>query len=117
MVIARESVPRCIPWPPPSARLDDEQTTRIVAAVEKGTSRGPYSTQLTNTDRSLAPLLTGLGIPKPAMQRKVLTHLIDTGRVAKATWRPNGFGDKKLRGLRASNGLPYDVNWVEEEEP
>jgi hypothetical protein len=118
VVIAGEAVVRCIPWDPPSAQLDDEQTARIIAAVEKGTERGPYSSQFGNTDRSLAPVLEQFGITKLTLQKKVLKRLIDAGRVAKVKWRPRGFGaNKTLGGLRASNGLPYDVDWVEEEEP
>jgi hypothetical protein len=117
LVIGREAVVYCVPWPPPSARLDDDQAARIIAAVEKGTSQGPYSTQLSNTARSLAPVLTEIGIAKPALQRKVLTNLIDAGRIAKAKWRPKGEGEKTLTGLRSSAGLPYNHEWVEDDEP
>jgi hypothetical protein len=118
VAIGGEAVVRCVPWEPPSAHLDDEQTTQIVAAVEKGTKGGPYSSQLTNTDRSLAPVLDDLGITKPAMQRKALKNLIDTKRITRAKWYPPGFGKAKtLTGLRAASGLPYAVDWVQEDEP
>jgi hypothetical protein len=119
VVIAREAVVYCVPWEPPSARLDDDQTARIVAAVEKGTRLGPYSTQLTNTDRSLAPVLAANGITKPHLQRRALKGLINAGQISKAKWRPSGFGDNKtLIGLRAASGQPYAVDWVvEEKEP
>jgi hypothetical protein len=118
VVVAGEETVRCIPWEPPSARLDDAQAAAVVAAVEKGTVHGPYSTQLSNTARSLVPVLAGLGITKPALQRRVLTDLLKSEKIVKAKWRPQGQGDKMppAVGLRSASGRPYNWEWCEEAE-
>lgn len=116
--LGREPVVYCVPWQPPSAHLNDEQTKRIVTAIEKGTTNGrPYSAQLTNTDRTIGWVLESLGISKPAMQRQALKQLINGGRIVKAKWRPRGEGAKLMVGLRSASGLPYDVDWIGAEEP
>jgi hypothetical protein len=117
VVIAGEAVVYCIPWQPPSARLDDQEAAKIIAAVGKGTKAGPYSTQLSNTVRSLASVFEAMGITSQPLQRCALTNLINAGRIAKAKWRPKGFGEHKtLTGLRTQNGLPSGIDWIEEEE-
>jgi hypothetical protein len=115
--IASEAVVYCVPWEPPSSRLDDDQTVLIVAAVQRGTKRGPYSPQLTNTNRSLAPVLAAHGITKRLLQRRALKQLLHAGLISKAKWRQRGFGEKTLTGLRAANGQPGGVDWIAEELP
>jgi hypothetical protein len=116
VVIAGEDVVRCIPWEPPSARLDEDQTRKVVEAVENGTKGRPYSPQLTNTDRSLAPVLEAMGITVLATQKRIAADLVKAGKVTKAKWHPSGFKSKDLTGLRAASGLPYAVDWAEEEQ-
>jgi hypothetical protein len=112
MVINGEEVVRCIPWQPPTSKLSPELTSAIVAAVEKGATSGPYSPQLGNTDRSLAPILTALGIATPMAQSKTIREMLRLGRIVKARWKVNA-GTRYRSGLRSTEGLPYNYEWQE----
>lgn len=109
ILINGEEVVRCFPWQPPNSKLSPELTENVVKAVEKGTSAGPYSPQLGNTERSLAPLLEGLGVASALAQRRVLRELLRLGKIVKAEWKVR---DGRFRvGLRSSDGLPYNYEW------
>ena len=119
VAIAGEQVVRCIPWQPPSGKLDHDQLRRVVEAVERGTAHGPYSPQVSNTPRSLAPVLAEIGITVPAAQRRAVKGLLQSGRILKATYKRAGHGNLTSTGLRSQAGLPYNYEWCdgEEEQP
>lgn len=88
----------------------------MIDAVGKGATDGPYSTQLGNTDRSLAPVLAALGITVPGSQKLVVRDLVRSGRLVKAKWKVPGLGDRTRTGLRTENGLPYNWEWCDVED-
>ena len=110
-----EEVVRCLPWQPPTGKIATNVADAVVAAVEKGTSSGPYSPQLGNTDRSIGIALHGLGIATSLAQRRVLQELLRLGRIVKAKWKVNG-GDRFRSGLRSAGGLPYNYEWQDSGE-
>jgi hypothetical protein len=111
VVIGNEQVVRCLPWEPPTGKLTDEQTKTVIAAIEKGTSEGPYSPQLGNTGRSLAHVLADLGLTNPKAQKQALDALVNSGAVVKARWKQPGKGKDTHAGLRSAAGLPYRWEW------
>ena len=112
VVINGEEVVRCVPWQAVGSKVSADIADAIVAAVEKGTTSGPYSPQLGNTDRSIAQVLEGLGIATALAQRRVLRELLRLGRIAKAQWKVND-GERHRSGLRSAAGLPYNYEWQE----
>jgi hypothetical protein len=105
-----EEVVRCIPWQVPSSKLSPDLTAAVVAAVERGSPSGPYSPQIGNTDRSLGPLLTSLGIATPSAQAKILRELLRAGCIVKGKWQVNA-GARFRSGLKSPAGLPYNYEW------
>jgi hypothetical protein len=115
-IINEEEVVRCIPWEPPSGKLDQAQISRLIEAIEKGTKVGPYSPQLGNTDRSLGPVLVEVGVVAASAQRWALRTLYQSGRVVKAKWKLPGRGSDERSGLRTDAGLPYNWEWSDRDD-
>jgi hypothetical protein len=110
-----EEVVRCMPWTPPSSKLSQQLVDAVVAAVEKGTSTGPYSPQLTNTVRTLGPVMEAAGVSALAAQRKVLKEMLRLGHLTKATWKESSHAGTRDRvGLRSRAGLPYNHEWQDD---
>ena len=116
VAINGEAVVRCIPWEPPSGKLDDDQTRRIIAAVERGTEHGPYSPQLGNTKRSLTPVFEDIGIKGQEAQRRALDDLLQSRRIDKAAFKLAGRGNDRRMGLRTAERLPYNCEWCDASE-
>lgn len=112
-----EQVVRCIPWTPPSAKLDEDQIKAVIDAVERGTPDGkPYSQRMGTEPRSIGPVLASLGITGPNAQKRAIKAVLATGRIVDLDWRVPGRGEHFTRkGLRSDRGLPYNHEWSDKE--
>ena len=116
LVINNEATVRCLPWEPPSSRMSQDQEDTIIAAIERGTSDGPYSPQLgRQTARSLTSVFEAAGVKAHAAMRHMLNGLLNSGKVVKAEYRPKGRGNDRRAGLRSFAGLPYNYQWCDTE--
>jgi hypothetical protein len=113
VVINGEQVVRCIPWQPPTGKIDDEQMMTLIAAIGRGIGGRPYSPQISNSDRAIGPLLASVGITAAKAQRRALHDLRDLHGVVQSAWKVPGRGDETRQGLRTAGGLPSNVTWCD----
>jgi hypothetical protein len=86
---------------------------KLIAAIGKGTAKGPYSPQMGNGDRSLGPLLDDLGIQGAGPHRRALRELKNNHGLVQAQWKVPGRGDLTRQGLRTAGGLPAGFEWCD----
>jgi hypothetical protein len=115
-VIAGEKAVFCLPWKPPTGKLDDAMAASLVATIGKGTSNGPYSPQLGKGSRSLSLVLSALGIAAPTAQRRALEELKARHGVEQSPWNPPGKGADTRQGLRTAARLPSNWRWQDAED-
>jgi hypothetical protein len=99
-----------VAWEPPVDVVSLETRAAVESGIAAGSGAGPWSARLSNDPRSVRTLLARHGVATPAGQRALLSELAAIGYVT-AEYRNSG---RQVRqGLRAPDGRPADVRWVE----
>ena len=99
-----------VAWHPPVDVVSLETRAAIESGIAAGSGAGPWSARLSNDPRSVRTLLARHGVATPAGQRAVLAELAAAGYVT-AEYR--NAGRRVVQGLRAPDGRPASVRWVE----
>ncbi len=99
-----------VAWEPPVDVVSLDTRAAIEAGIAAGSGAGPWSAKLSNDPRSVRTLLARHGVATPAGQRALLLELAAAGYVT-AEYR--NAGHRVAHGLRASDGRPAHVRWVE----
>lgn len=99
-----------VAWGPPVDVVSLDTRAAIEVGIAAGSGAGPWSARLSNDPRSVRTLLARHGVSTPAGQRTLLGELAGVGFV---TVEYRNHSRQVRQGLRAPDGRPADVRWVE----
>jgi hypothetical protein len=97
-----------VPWKPPVDVVSMDMRASVEAAIERGSSLGPWSAKLENRPRSIKHALVDAGIVTAAGQKDMLAILLRDGFEIAHFQDQNR---KWMNGLRSPNGKPSNVTW------
>ncbi len=99
-----------VAWEPPVDVISLDTRAKIAAGIAAGCGAEPWSARLSSDPRSVRTLLSRHGVATPAGQKVLLLELAEAGYVT-ADYRNAGY--RVVKGLRAPDGRPANVRWVE----
>lgn len=98
------------PWQPPNLAPSEDDKTRALKLIARGSPGGPWSPRFADDARSIKLGFLSLGIEEPARQKALLDALFKAGEVVSDEFgRPNKSDTRQ--GLRTVQGEPRNWDW------
>ena len=105
-----DSVAVAWPWQPPNLAPSEDDKTRALKLIARGSPSGPWSPRFADDARSIRLGLESLGIEEQARQKALLDALLKDRAVVTDEFGRPGKSDTR-QGLRTAQGEPRNWDW------